>query len=109
MLTERVKTGLKSCINDECYNCPLINTPSCITDLRKEALNIIENQEEEISSLNKTILCQMLTIANLRKEVLRDFVECITAPENITKIDYLNYVWISDIKRIYHEKTGETL
>ena len=69
----------------------------------------INDLQEQIESLNKTILCQMQTIANLRKEVLRDFVECITATENITKIDYLNYVWISDIKRIYHEKTGETL
>ena len=69
----------------------------------------VESLQEQIDSLNKTINAQMLTIANLRKEVLRDFVECITVPENITKIDHLNYIWESDIKRLYYEKTGEVI
>lgn len=73
--------------------------------------NIIVNQIEEIATLKQVINNQMLTIATLRKEVLRDFAELLKEEASTTYSvsNNIPVVLFSDIKRIYIEKTGETL
>lgn len=68
----------------------------------------VESLQEQINSLNQTILNQMQTIAILRKEVLRDFLECINEKCN-TDIELYGHVSMGSIEKIYHEKTGEII
>lgn len=72
---------------------------------------ILEKYREETESLHKTLQNQMQTIANLRKEVLKDFAELLKEEASTTYSvsNSIPVVLLSDIKRIYIEKTGEKL
>lgn len=87
MTDNEIIKALECCTSEitrevNCTNCPMLGTRDCMTELKKNALDIINRQKEEIeklqsdhSSMQSTLAKMSLVVEQAKQEAVKEFAE----------------------------------
>lgn len=95
--------GVTKCV---CNECPIRYRESCLDDLPKIALDLINRQQAEIERLNGNLFTISDACMQRRNEAIKEFAERLRK-EAVTKCDWDNCVDVEDIDRLVQEMAGE--
>ena len=105
MTDKNIIKALECCINDDCDNCP-DTFGNCEHNAMRNALNLINRQQEEIERLKK-INDSFTDIGKLYSEVKAEVVKEFADRLQIRCIKQDGCLWSSDVGAELEEMLGE--